>query len=90
MQDVTHVDWQGYDACRFDVDGRESFLVCPHQAALGNPWVWRAEFFGAFDAADRALLAQGWHLAYHKASDMYGCTQAVAYFSAFQDVVEQR
>lgn len=79
--------WNGFAKKTFAVGGRESFIVCPADAAPGHPWVWRAEFFGAFDAADRALLERGWHLAYHCVSDMYGCPQAVESMHAFCQVI---
>lgn len=40
----------------FKLDGHECILVMPKEVHPGKPWVWRAEFFGAFDYADRALL----------------------------------
>lgn len=40
----------------FSLNGRDAVLICPDQPAPGMPWVWRAEFLGAFDYADRALL----------------------------------
>lgn len=61
----------------FSLNGRDAVLICPDQPAPGMPWVWRAEFLGAFDYADRALLARGWHVAYLHASDLYGCPEAV-------------
>lgn len=83
-------DWKGYRKIDFYIDGRESFVVCPNTAAEGNPWVWRAEFFGAFASVDMALLKRGWHLAYHRTSDMYGCPQAVENMHRFRcSVVEQ-
>ena len=82
--------WEGHRRLNFEVDGRESFIVCPENPLPGNPWVWRAEFFGAFDTVDRALLAKGWHLGYHRVSDMYGCQASVEYLRAFQDYVEEK
>lgn len=79
-------DWNGYKKLDFFVDGRTSFIVCPKEALPGNPWVWRTEFFGAFDYPDRALLERGWHLAYHCASDMYGCPEAIDMLRSFYDV----
>lgn len=79
-------DWNGYKKITFSVDGRESFIVCPENPIPGNPWVWRTEFFGAFDYADRALLEKGWHLAYHCVSDMYGCPKSVEMMKEFYDV----
>lgn len=87
--EVLETSWEGYLRKNFTVDGRESYIVCPKEPAEGNPWVWRAEFFGAFDAADRALLDRGWHLAYHCVSDMYGCPQAVEMMHAFYQVATE-
>ena len=66
-------DWEGYQRKDFMLDGHDCILVIPKEAYPGKPWVWRAEFFGAFDYADRALLERGWHIAYIGISDMYGC-----------------
>ena len=62
-----------------------SCIVCPKNPLPGNPWVWRTEFFTAFNSADKALLEKGWHLAYHRASDMYGCPEAIEMLKEFYD-----
>ena len=85
--DIRESEWNGYRRLDFAVGGRESLLVCPKTPDARGRWVWRAEFFGAFDAADRALLARGWAIAYHKVSDMYGCPQAIAYMREFREVL---
>ncbi len=79
-------EWEEYKKIEFEVNGRMSFIVCPEKPLEGKPWVWRTEFFGAFDSADRALLREGWHLAYHKVSDMYGCPESVEKMKEFYDV----
>ena len=79
-------DWNGYEKVDYQVGGRDSFLIRPHNPLPGNPWVWRTEFFGAFDYADRALLEKGWHLAYHCVSDMYGCPESIEMMKEFYDV----
>ncbi len=76
-------DWFGHKQINFTVGGRESFIVCPENPLPGNPWVWRTEFFGAFDQVDRALLEKGWHLAYHHASDMYGSPSSIEMLHEF-------
>lgn len=77
------MDYHGYPLDRFDSGGRESLLARPHATAPGSPWVWRAEFFGAFDQADAAMLAHGWHVAYHRVSDQYGSPQAIGWMHDF-------
>ncbi|MFF2091610.1 alpha/beta fold hydrolase [Paenibacillus sp. NPDC058174] len=76
--------WKGYERYDFTVNGREALVVSPKEAAPGNPWVWRAEFFDAFSQVDMALLEQGWHLAYCNVSDMYGSPEAIELMRPFQ------
>ncbi|WP_063510446.1 alpha/beta fold hydrolase [Paenibacillus gorillae] len=75
--------WKGYERYDFTVNGREALVVSPKEAAPGNPWVWRAEFFDAFSQVDMALLEQGWHLAYCNVSDMYGSPEAIELMHPF-------
>jgi pimeloyl-ACP methyl ester carboxylesterase len=79
--------WEGYDQVVFELEGREGFLVLPEVFAEGRPWIWRAEFFGCFDYADRALLREGYVLAYYGLSNMYGSPAAVEGMKGFQDFV---
>lgn len=58
-----------------NVDGVAVTVVSPatpRKTAAGYPWVWRAEFLGAFDGADRALLDAGWHVVYVSVANRYG------------------
>lgn len=82
----TITDFYGHKQINFEVNGRNSFIVCPEKPLDGNHWVWRTEFFGAFDYADRALLERGWYLAYHCVSNMYGCPESVDLMREFYDV----
>lgn len=88
INDIKKLTWNNHESMEFDVNGRESLIVCPETPLDGNPWVWRTEFFGAFDMVDRALLKMGWHLAYHRVSDMYGCPESIEFLNEFQGTVE--
>lgn len=81
------MEWNGYKKEVFIVDGREGFLVFPKKFEENKRWVWRAEFFGGFDYADRALIEKGFTLAYYCASDMFGCPEAVDAMKKFHDHV---
>lgn len=85
--DIKITDWNGYMKINFEIDGRESYVIRPHKPLKGNPWVWRTEFFGAFDTVDRALLEKGWFLAYHCVSDLYGNPESVEMMKEFYDAV---
>lgn len=71
-------DWFGYAKYEFEVHGIDYCVVVPKQCAPGNPWIWRAEFFGHEPQADLALLAKGWHVVYiPNAAGLYGSPEAV-------------
>ncbi len=76
-----------YKKIEFKVNGRDSIIVCPKNPLPGNPWVWKTEFFEAFNFVERSLLERGWHLVYHSASDMYGCPESIEMFKEFYDYV---
>ncbi len=78
-------DWRGYEQIVDRFNEREYLLVKPHKAAEGNPWVWRAEFFSAFDSVDMDLLEKGWHIGYYGVSNMYGCDESIELMKKFRD-----
>ena len=65
--------WRGFERLDFEFEGHSCILVKPEQAAPGYPWVWRAEFFDAFAQVDEAMAKIGYHIAYVRLSDRYGC-----------------
>lgn len=88
-EEVRISEWEGYQRKDFKLDGQECILVMPKEVHSGKPWVWRAEFFGAFDYADRALLEKGWHIAYMMISDMYGCPESISLMEMFYQYITE-
>lgn len=76
--------WCGFERIDFEFDGHNCILVKPETAAPGRPWVWRAEFFGAFPQVDEAMVRKGYHIAYISLSDRYGCPSAVEDMEKFR------
>jgi pimeloyl-ACP methyl ester carboxylesterase len=82
--------WKGFRRHDFTCDGRPAIVVLPAQPALGRPWLWRGEFFGAYATVDEALLNRGWHVAYLECKDTFGSPETLAHFTAFhRSLVEQ-
>jgi pimeloyl-ACP methyl ester carboxylesterase len=79
----TKSDWNGYDRYEFPYDGRTCYVVTPKTAAPGNPWIWRARFFGHEPQADLALLARGFHLVYMDVAELFGNAESIAHWNAF-------
>jgi pimeloyl-ACP methyl ester carboxylesterase len=75
--------WEGFDRYDFDHTGRLATVVAPARPAEGRPWLWRAEFFGAFANVDRALLARGWHLAYLDCRNTFGNDETMGRWDSF-------
>lgn len=62
----------------FTIDGHSFIIVEPARPAPGRPWLWRAEFFGAFDSVDAAMLRHGWHIVHcPSAAGLFGSPRAV-------------
>lgn len=82
---MTQSEWHGYERSDFVVDGQPATLIVPHEVATGNPWVWRAEWFGDRHGpqVSLALLEKGWHLAYINASDRYGSPDSIEIFDSY-------
>lgn len=91
---VQHGTWEGFSTeTYFAASGYEVIVAKPQSDMPNNtlkntaskaPWVWRAEFFGAFPAVDLTLLRRGWHVAQLKICDRYGCPKAVTLMEAFR------
>jgi hypothetical protein len=82
--------WKDHIRYDFDFLDSKGLVVVPDKCAEGRPWVWRAEFFGAFSQVDVALLEKGWHIAYFKVSNMYGCPEAIEKMNRFQEYIEEK
>ena len=87
MLEYTVGDYKGKKEYIFEIDGRKSYVICPDKPLQGNPWIWRAEFLGAFESVDLAMVEKGWYLCYHACCDMYGNPESIGYFKKFRDTV---
>jgi pimeloyl-ACP methyl ester carboxylesterase len=86
---ISTTEYNGCERINFRLNGRDSLVVRPKNPLPGNPTAWRTEFFGGYDSVDRALLERGWHLCYHKVSDMYGCDRSLELMNEFHDFASQ-
>jgi len=76
-------DWNGGERFDFVFNGLNAIVVEPKTPAKGNPWIWRPEFFGAFDQADRELLNKGFALAYMNMNNIFGASLAMEQMDRF-------
>ncbi len=83
-------DLNAYKKDAFEIDGRKAHVTRPEKAAPGNPWMWRTRFYGAFPAADEALLARGWHIGWIEVGNEFGGPKAITAFDAFYKHATER
>jgi len=77
--------WHGFVRHDFKANERTSIVVSPAKAAEGNPWIWRARFFGHEPQADIEMLKRGYHIAYCDVGNLFGSPQAVEHWNNFYE-----
>lgn len=76
-------EWFGFELHDFQFQGRAAKLVFPKEAAHGNPWIWRARFFGHEPQFDVAMLTKGYTLAYIDSAPLMGSPKSVQLWQDF-------
>lgn len=72
----------------YEFNGYSAFVIRPENP--NGKWIWKTEFFTAFDQAERALLEKGYTRVYYQISDKYGSFNAVRLMHNFYyDVIER-
>lgn len=66
---------------KFTVNGYEATVIIPSEP--NGEWLWKTEFFYAFDKAENALCEKGFVRAYYGISDKYGSPEAVKLMYGF-------
>ena len=82
--------FHGYTMYSFLFQERQSRIVVPKRPAEGNPWLWRARFFGHRPEVDLALLERGFYVVYIDVADLYGSPTAVQLWNDFYELLNSR
>lgn len=78
-------DWHGFERFDFELDGVACRVVTPKSVATGNPWIWRARFWGHEPQTELALLEKGFHVAYCDVADLWGNAEAIRRWDRFYE-----
>jgi len=81
--EVQKSNFYGYQQSNFLFNNWPCKIVVPKKTALGNPWVWRARFWGHEPQTDIALLERGFHIAYCDVGNLFGGKEAVKRWNSF-------
>ena len=76
--------FQGYD---FTFRNRNAKVVIPKQAAPGNPWIWRARFWGHEPQTEIALLERGFHVVYCDVAELFGNDEAISIWNDYYQLL---
>ena len=92
FQGETIDQWRGYKRHKFQVEGRNAWVVEPKTALPGKPWAWYMEFPEAFleRCAAPQLLAAGFHYVHIGVGNTFGSPDAVKQFNAFYELLTAR
>ncbi len=82
-------DFHGFRGAEFNYQGMSCKVVLPQDVAEGNPWVWRARFWGHEPQFDIALLEKGYHIVYCEVGDLYGNEVAVDRWNRFYQLMQK-
>lgn len=72
----------------FEFNGYKATVLIPENP--NGKWIWKTEFFYAFDQAEQALLEKGYTRVYYQVSDMYGSARAVRLMRCFHKELLKR
>ena len=81
--EVSNGDFHGFHQLDFDFMGRKAIVVLPDKVAEGNPWIWRARFWGHEPQTDLALLELGFHVVYCDVVELFGNEEAQSLWDEF-------
>ena len=82
--------FDSFEQTDFKIDDLNCKIVSPKKAAKGNPWIWRARFWGHEPQTDIALLKKGFHVAYCNVGGLYGAPSAVERWDRFCNHVTKK
>lgn len=82
--------YHNFKTDEFEFDGHNCTVVIPENPIKGNPYIWRAEFLGAFDSVDVEMIKRGYHLIHISLSDMFGAPPAIDEMYKFQKFAEEK
>lgn len=91
VSETQEADFHGFKEIDFALpsDGSKCRIVSPKKAAQGNPWIWRARFWGHEPDFDVAMLKQGYHLAYCDVTEYWGAPIAVERWDTFYALTQK-
>jgi len=78
----------GYLCADFTYKNRNCKVVSPKTVTDGQPWVWRARFWGHEPQTDIALLERGFHIVYMDVAEMYGNEESIKLWNSFYDYMQ--
>ena len=65
----------------FEYNGYKATVLFPDN--FNGKWIWKTEFFYAFDQAEQELFSMGYARVYYEISNMYGSNRAVRLMHLF-------
>ena len=72
----------------FEFNGYQATVLIPDKP--NGKWIWKTEFFYAFDQAEQALFEKGYTRVYYQISNKYGSEDAVRLMAEFHSELTRK
>ena len=72
----------------FNLNGYEATVLIPDRP--NGKWLWKTEFFHAFDELEKELFEEGYTRVYYQISDKYGSPEAIELMHEFAEELLKR
>ena len=66
LANMNETIWKGFRRIDFEFEGRETIVVFPKKANNQKNWLFKMEYFEAFQDFELEMVNRGWHLVYIK------------------------
>jgi len=82
--------WQGFKVDEFLFEDKKAIVICPQNPDKNRRWIMKAEYFDAFQNAEKQLVEKGFHLAFLENTSRWCIDEDLHRRARFQEFVKEK
>lgn len=82
--------WLNFKVDEFLFEGKKAIVICPETTEKHRRWLMKAEYFTAFQNAEKALVEKGFHLAFLENTTRWCIDEDLHRRARFQEFVKEK
>ena len=83
-------DFNGFKMYEFKFDGCDCKIVEPKEPLPGKRWIWKAEYFHAFQSFETEMLNRGYYYCYMKTEYAFGSPATGKHWDKFYELLTEK